>query len=150
MSRRMSKKAVNFLLCLPSATGNFEDEQVSNSLNTICQHLIQITYWSTDNIKDVHMYYIHGCVILIAFEQLFDIQSESESIKRQNLITQKYYLIESLLKRRKLNHVQNHNIKHPYWTDKPQNLQMHKKYWIQVTNYLVLTYYFLPCCRYIM
>ena len=27
MSRRMSKKAVNFLLCLPSATGNIEDEQ---------------------------------------------------------------------------------------------------------------------------
>ena len=45
------------------------------------------------------MYYIHGCVILIAFEQLFDIQSESESIKRQNLKTQKYYLIESLQKR---------------------------------------------------
>ena len=56
------------------------------------------------------MYYIHGCVILIALEQLFDIQWESESSRRQNLKTQKHYFIESLLKRRKLNHVQNHNI----------------------------------------
>ena len=72
------------------------------------------------------MYYIHGCVILIALEQLFDIQWESESSRRQNLKTQKHYFIESLLKRRKLNHVQNHNIVHLYWADKPQNLQMHK------------------------
>ena len=36
------------------------------------------------------MYYIHGCVILIALEQLFDIQCESESSKRRNLKTLPY------------------------------------------------------------